>query len=62
MEKQSKYKEALEAYRKGFIIGLFSGVVLMLMIGKTIFILPIVLSLLFGAIAFDRKIKEHGNE
>jgi hypothetical protein len=62
METQSKYKEALEAYRKGFLVGLFSGVVLMLMIGKVVFILPIVLSLLFGAIAFDRKINEHGNE
>jgi membrane glycosyltransferase len=62
METQSKYKEALEAYRKGFLVGLFTGVVLMLMIGKLVFILPIVLSLLFGAIAFDRKINEHGNE
>lgn len=62
METQSKYKEALEAYRKGFLVGLFTGVVLMLIIGKVVFILPIVFSLLFGAIAFDRKIKEHGND
>lgn len=51
-----KYKKGMKAYRNGFFIGAFLGIVGCLVIGKTLYSLPIILGLLFGAIAFERKI------
>ena len=55
-----KYKKGLNAYRNGFLAGAFLGIVGCLIIGKTLYSLPMVLGLLFGAIAFDIKINKDG--
>ena len=59
MPQPETYKTALKAYRKGFLIGAFAGVVGCLFIGKPIYSLPLVLGLLFGAIAFDRNFNQN---
>ncbi len=53
-----KYKEAMKAYQKGFLAGAFLGIVGCLIMGKTLYSLPIILGLLLGAIAFERKINK----
>lgn len=55
-----KYKKGMKAYRNGFLAGTFLGIVGCIVIGKTLYSLPIVLGLLFGAIAFDIKINKDG--
>lgn len=55
------YKKAMAAYASGFVAGAFAGVVLCFLTGLAIWTLPVVLGLLFGAIAFQRKIKQNGN-
>jgi hypothetical protein len=59
MQTPSNYKEALKAYRKGFLLGLFTGIVFLLVIGKLFLVIPICLALLFGAVAFDRKVNSN---
>lgn len=46
-------KESMKAYRKGFMIGAFSGVVVCIFMGKVIWSLPIILGLFLGALAYD---------
>lgn len=53
-----KYQKAMKAYRNGFFIGAFTGIIGCLVIGKPFYSLPVVLGLLFGAIAFDKKIND----
>lgn len=48
-------KDKIKAYRNGFGIGVFVGIVLCILFFKTLLILPLVLGLLFGAIAFEHK-------
>lgn len=57
-----EYKTAIKSYRNGFLIGAFTGIVICLVTAKTYLVLPVMLGLLFGAIAFDRKIKEDGKK
>ena len=54
------YQNAIAGYRNGFFIGVFTGIVICLITAKAYLSLPIILGLLFGAIAFERKIKENG--
>ena len=58
---QPDYKKAMGAYGSGFVAGAFVGVIICFVIGKALWILPVVLGMLFGAIAFQRKMKEDGN-
>lgn len=51
------FHKGARAYRNGFLIGAFAGIVICLLIGRTIWTLPIVLGLLFGAIAINSKLK-----
>ena len=62
MDEVTKYKAALKAYRNGFFIGLFSGVVLLVIIGKVYFSIPVILGLVCGAVGFERKISNNGNQ
>lgn len=48
-------RDEIKAYKNGFGIGFFIGIVLCIVFFKTLFLLPIVLGLLFGAIAFEHK-------
>ena len=54
----SKYKQGLKAYRNGFGTGLLVGIGICLFLGKAVWAIPVVLGLLFGSIAFERKIIE----
>jgi hypothetical protein len=60
MRDPSNDKESLKAYRNGFGIGAFIGVVLCIVLAKAFYILPIVLGLLFGSIAFEYKNLQDG--
>jgi hypothetical protein len=51
-----KFREGAKAYRNGFLIGAFIGIVICLVIKKTLWSVPILLGLLGGAIAINRKI------
>lgn len=55
---QDDYKKGLKAYRIGFSWGVLVGFVGWLIIGKAIYMLPIILGLFFGAIAFNMRIKQ----
>lgn len=54
-----KYKQGMKAYRNGFLAGAFLGITGCLIIGKTLYSLPIILGLLLGAIAFKRKMNRY---
>lgn len=56
MQNSPSFHKAVKAYRKGFLTGAFTGVVVCLIIGKAVYSLPVILGLFFGAVAFDRKI------
>lgn len=58
MWREDDYKKGLKAYRIGFSWGVLIGIVGWLTIGKAIYTLPIILGLLFGAIAFQLKIRQ----
>lgn len=60
MSELPNYSNAIMGYRNGFFVGAFTGIVICLVIAKAYLSLPIILGLLFGAIAFDRKMKENG--
>lgn len=49
----NKDKKKMKAYRNGFGIGVFIGICYCIYVGKPLFMLPVVLGLLFGAMAFD---------
>jgi VIT1/CCC1 family predicted Fe2+/Mn2+ transporter len=51
-----EYKDGAKAYRNGFLLGAFIGIVICLFLQKAIWTLPLVLGLLSGAIAINRKI------
>ncbi len=51
-----EYKDGAKAYRNGFLFGAFIGIVICLFLQKVIWSLPLVLGLLAGAIAINRKI------
>jgi hypothetical protein len=53
-------KDEIKAYSNGFGIGVFLGIVLCIFFFKTLFLLPVVLGLLFGAIAFEYKNSQNG--
>ena len=55
---QDNYKKGLKAYRKGFAWGALIGLVGWLIIGKTIYTLPIILGLFCGAIAFQLRMRQ----
>lgn len=55
------YKEAFASYRNGFFVGAFTGIVLCIWINKPLYVLPVILGILFGGVAFERKMKEDGN-
>ena len=57
-----EYKEAMKAYANGFVIGAFLGLVLCLALAKFYLFLPVVLGLVCGGIAFDRKLNSNGNK
>ncbi len=50
------YRNGAKAYRNGFLIGAFIGIVICLILQKVMWSLPLVLGLLSGAIAINRKI------
>lgn len=50
------FRQGAKAYRNGFLTGALIGVLICLMIQKPIWTLPLVLGLVFGAIAMNRKI------
>jgi hypothetical protein len=50
------YRDGAKAYRNGFLLGAFIGIVICLVLQKAIWSLPLVLGLLTGAIAINRKI------
>lgn len=50
------YRNGAKAYRNGFLIGAFIGIVICLALQKAIWSLPLVLGLITGAIAINRKI------
>lgn len=50
------YRDGAKAYRNGFLVGAFIGIVICLVLQKTIWTLPLVLGLISGAIAINRKI------
>ena len=62
MEELKKYRLGLKAYRNGFGLGLLVGIGICLFIGKTLLIIPVVLGLLFGAIAFEKNIQDNGKD
>lgn len=51
-----EYKDGAKAYRNGFLVGAFIGIVICLFLQKTIWTLPLILGLVSGAIAINRKI------
>lgn len=53
-----KYKKGMKAYRNGFLAGTFLGIVACLIIGKAIYSLPVILGLVLGGIAFNKKTHE----
>lgn len=50
------FREGAKAYRNGFLLGALIGIVICLVLQKVIWSLPLVLGLLTGAIAINRKI------
>lgn len=50
------YRNGAKAYRNGFLIGAFIGIVICLILQKVMWSIPLVLGLLSGAIAINRKI------
>jgi hypothetical protein len=54
------YKEAIKAYGRGFVAGVCTGIIFCLIMAKAWFFVPLLLGLLFGGIAFDRKINQDG--
>jgi hypothetical protein len=50
------YRDGAKAYRNGFLLGAFIGIVTCLVLQKAIWSLPLVLGLVSGAIAINRKI------
>jgi F0F1-type ATP synthase assembly protein I len=50
------YRNGAKAYRNGFLLGAFIGIVICLVLQKAIWSLPLVLGLITGAIAINRKI------
>lgn len=56
MQPNNDFRQGAKAYRNGFLVGALIGVVVCLMIRKPIWSLPLVLGLVFGAIAMNRKI------
>lgn len=60
MQELKQYKQALKAYGKGFSVGAFTGIVICILLSKTVLMLPVVLGLLFGAIASERKLLKDG--
>lgn len=58
----NKDKKKMKAYRNGFGIGVFIGICLCIYFAKPLYMFPIVLGLLFGAIAFDQKYFENDED
>jgi hypothetical protein len=58
MWQQNDFKKGLKSYRVGFSWGVLIGLVSLLIIGHPIYTLPIILGLVFGAIAFKLSIKQ----
>lgn len=56
MYNPEQYRQGAKAYRNGFMIGAFIGVVVCLILQKTIWSVPLLLGLLCGAIAINTKI------
>lgn len=56
MQPTDDYRQGAKAYRNGFLAGALIGIIICLIMRKTIWSLPLVLGLLFGAIAMNRKI------
>lgn len=54
------YQNSLRAYRKGFMWGAFSGIVICLVIGKLIIALPLICGMFLGSILMERKLKQDG--
>lgn len=50
------YRDGAKVYRNGFLLGALIGIVICLILQKAIWSLPLVLGLLTGAIAINRKI------
>ncbi|WP_186280167.1 hypothetical protein [Fluviicola chungangensis] len=50
------YRNGARVYRNGFLIGAFIGIVICLILQKVMWSIPLVLGLLSGAIAINRKI------
>lgn len=49
------YRDGAKAYRNGFLLGAMIGVVICLVLQKAVWSLPLVLGLVSGAIAINRK-------
>jgi len=62
MPSSLEYKTAITSYKNGFVIGAFTGIVICIVTAKAFLMLPVILGLLFGAIAFEKKIKEDGKK
>lgn len=54
------FKQAMKVFANGCAIGVFTGIVLCLVLHKTYMSLPLFLGLIFGAIAFEIQMKENG--
>jgi len=52
-----KYRKGLKAYGLGFAIGVLTGFVICVVTSKPLFIMPLVLGLIFGAVGFQIKTK-----
>lgn len=57
MQPDNNFQQGAKIYRNGFLIGAILGIVTCLIIGKTIWSLPLILGLIGGAIAINTKIK-----
>lgn len=56
MQPTDDYRKGAKAYRNGFLAGALIGVLICLVIQKTIWSLPLVSGLICGAIAMNKKI------
>lgn len=52
------YKKAFKAYRNGFAFGVFAGLVSWIFIGKPVYTLPLISGMLFGAVAFQIRLRK----
>lgn len=54
------YQKAMKGFANGCAVGVFTGIVICLATHKAFMSLPLILGLIFGAIAFELKMKENG--